>query len=263
MDRTLYLWGCFLKLSSIQPLSRVQLFVTPRTAADQASLSITISWSLLKLMSIESVMQSNSLILHRPFSSCLSPLQHQVVSFLMSQFFTSGGQSIGTSASASVLPVNIQDRFPLGLIGLISLKSKGLSRVFSNTIVQKHQFKLLYPDVKTMDDYNNSTQEGHQSSDPWGCLLGKSPQPTEWPAEAVATMGWRGWDGRNFITGYNNEDCCLYSLTCYSNCLISTLLHTKPHFSFLEINGIAVFPILFLLPATNYVPIYGDRIMVK
>ena len=181
----------------------------------------------------------------------------------MSQIFTSDGQNIGASASATVLPINIQDWFSLGLIGLISLKSKGLSRVFSNTIVQKHQFKLLYPDVKTMDDYNNSTQEGHQSSDPWGCLLGKSPQPTEWPAEAVATMGWRGWDGRNFITGYNNEDCCLYSLTCYSNCLISTLLHTKPHFSFWEINGIAVFPILFLLPATNYVPIYGDRIMVK
>ena len=59
-------------------------------------------------------------------------------SFLMSQFFTSGGQSIG--ASASVLPVNIQDWFPLGLMGWISLQSKGLSRVLSNTTVQKHQF---------------------------------------------------------------------------------------------------------------------------
>ena len=58
----------------------------------------------------------------------------------MSQFFTSGGQSIGVSASPSVLPINIQDSFPLGWTGLISLQSKGLSRVFSNTTVQKHQF---------------------------------------------------------------------------------------------------------------------------
>ena len=61
-------------------------------------------------------------------------------SFPRSQFFTSGGQSIGVSASASVLPVNNQDWFPLGLTGLISLLSKGLSRVFSNTTVQKHKF---------------------------------------------------------------------------------------------------------------------------
>ena len=61
-------------------------------------------------------------------------------SFQMSQLFTSGGQSIGVSASASVLPMNIQDWFPLGWTGWISLESKGLSRVFSNTTVQKHQF---------------------------------------------------------------------------------------------------------------------------
>ena len=61
-------------------------------------------------------------------------------SFPMSQFFTSGGQSIGVSASASVLPMNIQDSFPLGLTGFISLQLWGLSRVFSNTTVQKHQF---------------------------------------------------------------------------------------------------------------------------
>ena len=58
----------------------------------------------------------------------------------MSQFFASGGQSTGVSASASVLPMNIQDRFPLGWTGWISLQSKGLSRVSSNTTVQKHQF---------------------------------------------------------------------------------------------------------------------------
>ena len=61
-------------------------------------------------------------------------------SFQMSHFFTSGGQSIGVSASASVLPMNIKGWFPLGLTGWISLQSKGLSRVFSNTTVQKHQF---------------------------------------------------------------------------------------------------------------------------
>ena len=73
------------------------------------------------------------------FSSCLKSVPLSV-SFQMSQFFASGGQSIGVSASASVPPMNIQDWFPLGLTGWISLQSKGLSRVFSNTTVQKHQF---------------------------------------------------------------------------------------------------------------------------
>ena len=72
-----------------------------------------------------------------PFSSCL---QSFTGSFPMSQFLTSGGQSVGVSASASVLPINIQDWFPLGLTCWIFLLSKGLSRVFSNTTVQKHQF---------------------------------------------------------------------------------------------------------------------------
>ena len=74
-----------------------------------------------------------------PFSSCLQSFPASG-SFPMSQFFASGGQSIGASASASVLLVNIQDWVPLGLTGWISLQSKGLSRVFSNTMVQKHQF---------------------------------------------------------------------------------------------------------------------------
>ena len=76
------------------------------------------------------------------FSSCLKSFPTSG-SFLMSWLFTSGGQSVGASASASVLPMNIQDWFPLGLTGLISLQSKGLSRVFSNTLVQKHQFLAL------------------------------------------------------------------------------------------------------------------------
>ena len=74
-----------------------------------------------------------------PFSSDLQSFPASG-SFHMSQHFTLGGQSIGVSASASVLPMNIQDWFPLGLAGRISLQSKGLSRVFSNTTVQKHQF---------------------------------------------------------------------------------------------------------------------------
>ena len=74
-----------------------------------------------------------------PFSSCLQYFL-ATGSFPMSQFFTSGGQSTRVSASASVLPMNIQDWFPLDRTGWISLLSKGLSRVFSNTAVQKHQF---------------------------------------------------------------------------------------------------------------------------
>ena len=74
-----------------------------------------------------------------PFSSCLQSFPASG-SLQMSQFFTSSGQRIRVSASASVLPVNIQDWFPLGWTGWISLQSKGLSRVFSNTTVQKHQF---------------------------------------------------------------------------------------------------------------------------
>ena len=75
-----------------------------------------------------------------PFSSCLQSFPTSG-SFPMSQLFASGGQNIGVSASTSVLPVNIQCWFPLGLTDLISLLSKGLSRVFSNTTVQKHQLK--------------------------------------------------------------------------------------------------------------------------
>ena len=127
--------------SSVQSLSLVWLFATPWTEARLASLSITTSQSLLKHMSIELVMPSNHLILCRcpPFSSCLQSFPASG-SFPMRQFFASGGQSIGASASASVLSMNIQDWFPLGLTSWISLQSKGRSRVFSTTTVQKHQF---------------------------------------------------------------------------------------------------------------------------
>ena len=91
-----------------------------------------------------------------PFSSYLQSFPASE-SFQMSQFFISGGQSIGTSTSTSVLPMNIQDWFPLGLTGGISLQSKGLSRAFSNTAIQKHQFfgaSILYgPTLRSICDY--------------------------------------------------------------------------------------------------------------
>ena len=121
-------------INSIQLLRSVHILATPWTEAHQASLSTTNSWSLLKLISIESVMSSNHLIL-----SCLLSFPASGA-FPMSWLFVSGGQSTGVSASASVPPMNIQDWFPLGLTGFISLQSKGLSRVFSKTTVQKHQF---------------------------------------------------------------------------------------------------------------------------
>ena len=122
--------------------SVVSDFVTPWTAACQASLS-TISWSLLKLVFVELVMPSNHLNFCCPFS-CLQSFPASG-SFPVSQPFASGGQSTGASASASILPMNIQNWFPLVLTGLISLQSKGLSRVFSSTTVQKHQFFGSHP----------------------------------------------------------------------------------------------------------------------
>ena len=108
--------------------SHVQLLGTPWTSACQAPLSSSISQSLLRFMSIESVMLSNHLILCCPLLLCLQFFLASG-SFLVSQLFASSGQSTGASALASVLPVNIQSWFSLGLIGLISLQSKGLSRV--------------------------------------------------------------------------------------------------------------------------------------
>ena len=132
--------------SSDQSLSCVWLFATPQTAAYQASLSFTISQSLLKLMSIESLLPPSHLILCIPFSSCLQSFPASDY-FPMSWLFASGDQRIGASTSASVHQMNIQDWFPLGWTGWISLQSKGLSRVFSNTTVQKHQFFGAQPSL--------------------------------------------------------------------------------------------------------------------
>ena len=134
------MYGMF---SSVQSLSHVWFFVTPWTAACQASLSITSSQSCSNSCPLSRWCHPtiSSSVIH--FSSCLQGLFQCFSasgSFTVNQFFISGGQSFGVSASISVLPMNIWDWFPLGWTGLISLQSKGHSRVFSNTMVQKHQF---------------------------------------------------------------------------------------------------------------------------
>jgi len=112
------------------------------TAACQSSLSITNSRSLLKLMSFESVMPSSHLIPCHPL--LLQPsIFPSIRVFSIESVLHIRWPSIGASPSAQPLPLNIQDRFPLGLTGLISLQSKRLSRVFSNTTVQKHSFSVL------------------------------------------------------------------------------------------------------------------------
>ena len=139
---------------SVQSLSCVPLFVTPRTAALQASLSITNTWSLLKLMSIESVMPSNHLILCRPLL-LLPSIFPSIRSFPMSQLLASGGQNIG--ASAPDISMNIQGQFPLGLTGLIALQSKR-SHKSSPTLqlesISSSVLRLLYgPTLTSIHDY--------------------------------------------------------------------------------------------------------------
>ena len=124
--------------SVVQSLSCVQIFATPWTAAHQASLSFTNSQSLLKLMSIELVMLSNSSQPLAPFSFCCR-------SFPASGFFSNElglcvrWPKYWSFTSASVFPMSIQGWFPLGLTGLISLLSKGPSRVCSSSTMRKHQ----------------------------------------------------------------------------------------------------------------------------
>ena len=140
---TLLIKTNLMQFSSVQSLIPVRLLVTPWThpctAVRQASLSITNSQSSRKLMSTKSVMPSSHLIL-----CCLLILLPSI--FPSIRVFSNDSPlhirwaNIGISASASVLPMNVQDWSPLGWTGWISLLSKGISRVFSNTTVQKHQF---------------------------------------------------------------------------------------------------------------------------
>ena len=129
------------EISLVQSLSHVWLFATLWTATHQAYLSITNSQSCSNSCPSSWWCHPTISSYVVPFSSCLQSFITSG-SFLKSQFFTSGVQSTGAwaSASASVLQMNIQDWFPLWWTGWISLQSKGLSRVFSNTTVQKHQF---------------------------------------------------------------------------------------------------------------------------
>ena len=137
--------------SSVQLLSHVRLFATPWIAARQASLSITNSRSSPKLMSIKSVMSSSHLILCCPLL-LLPPIPASLRVFSIigkSQLFVRGGQNIGVSALASVLPKKSQGWSPSEWTGWISSQSKGLSRVFSNTTVQKHQFFDAQPSSRS------------------------------------------------------------------------------------------------------------------
>ena len=126
------------QFSSVQSLSRVRLFVTPWTAAHQSSLH----HQLLKLTQTHDHRVGDAIQSSYPLSTPSPPtfnlFQHQ--GLFQWEFFSSGGQSIGVSASASVLPKNIQDWFPLGWTDLTSLQPKGLSRVLSSTTAQQHQF---------------------------------------------------------------------------------------------------------------------------
>ena len=128
----------------VQLLSRVDSLWPHGQQRSQDSLSFTISQSLHKFMSLESVMPSNHLISVAPFSFCSQSFQAPW-SFPMHWLVTSGGQSIG--ALASVLSIKNQGWFPLWLTGWISLLSKGLSRVFCSTTVQKHQFFGTQPSI--------------------------------------------------------------------------------------------------------------------
>ena len=123
--------------ASVQSHNSAQLFATPWTAACQASLSITNSWSFLNLMSFELVMPSNHFILSSPSPPAFNLSQHQGLFQGVSSLHQVAKEAL---ASASVLPMNIQDWFSLGWTGWISLQSKGLSRVLPNTTVQKQQF---------------------------------------------------------------------------------------------------------------------------
>ena len=152
-----------IQFSSVQLLSCVQLFVTPWTAARQASLSITNSQSLLKLMSIELVMPSTISSSVVPYSSCLQSLPASG-SFPVSQLFASGGQSTGVSASASVSPMNIQDWFPLGWTGWITLnilESQEYSPIPQFKSINASMLSFLYSPTLTSihDNWKNHSLE--------------------------------------------------------------------------------------------------------
>ena len=152
---TVYFVACFVSIVT-KLLSYVQLFATPWTAACKTSLFFTFPKSLLKLMSTESVMLSNHLILC-PSLPLLPSIFPSIRVFSNESALHIRWQNTGASASASVLPMNMQGWFPLGLTSLISLQSEGLSRVFSSSTVQKNKFfgtqPVLLSNSHICDDY--------------------------------------------------------------------------------------------------------------
>ena len=136
---TLLYFSSIPSVSSVQSLSHVRLFATPRTEAHQASLSFTISWVCANSCPLSWWCHPTILFSLASFSFCPQSFPTSG-SFPRSHFLASGDQRIGASASASVLTMNTQDSSLLGRTGWISSQSKGLSRGFSNTTVQKHQF---------------------------------------------------------------------------------------------------------------------------
>ena len=135
------------QFSSVQLLSHVWLFWAPWTVAHQASLSITNSRVYSNLCALSWWFHPTISSAAAPFSFCPQSFPASG-SFPMSRLFADpGGQRIGASASASVLPMNIQSWFPLGSTGLISLLLKRLSSIFSNTTVWKHQFFCAQPSL--------------------------------------------------------------------------------------------------------------------
>ena len=158
----------------VQSLSCIRLFVTPWTAARQASLSFSISQSLLKLMSIESVMPSSHLILCHP-PLLLPSIFPSIRVFPNESALGIRGQDIG--ASASVPPMNIQAWFPLGLTGLISLQSKGFSRKQSNWCQRKITVYNNHPLLKSKPQLGSLLG-----------LLGTGRGPEEWEAVTIPSL---------------------------------------------------------------------------
>ena len=138
------LWAT-IQFSSVQSLTHVRLFATPWTAAHQASLSITNTWSLLKLMSIESMMSSNHLILCRPL--LLPPSIFPSIRVFSNESFASGGQSIGFSPSASVLPVNVLDwiSFRMDWLDLLAVQGSLKSLLQHHTSKAYTQWSITQP----------------------------------------------------------------------------------------------------------------------
>ena len=162
--KILWSFGVHLLFVLVQSLSHVWLFETQWTAARQASLSITNSLSLLKLMFTESMMPSNHLIHCYPllFMPSIFP---SIQDFSNELALPIRWPKYWVSATTSVLPVNIQGWFPLGLTGLISLLPKGLSRLFSSTIFQKHQFFGTEPSLWSNSHYIHNYRKKKHSFD--------------------------------------------------------------------------------------------------